>query len=312
MTEVSRGQFALFVKNKATILQVSSDSTPMRLSTSPIGSAGSLEVYARSITARAPDGEEMKYIPELILPVNSTAAGVMSSIMIKDLFIEELMSRPGFRVLLLVMDGIPTNRAAARMLVSELQIYPELLVLTSLCTSHTLSLGTKWGLGTFPYGKYLRTAHGLEAVRCRNFKGHAQRMIRGGAPLLNEPLVQSDTFLDYVSAIQDEYRAPIAAQEHIDSPRQLLPDGRPPIHDIWKKFTRLVIGQRGPFQRKPKRNHENDLASRCFELWPLGPPMRGEFWYCPPGKSVADYTSVISELFGYSIPVPVSSRWYNV
>ena len=211
----------------------------------------------------------MKFTPELSAPHNSTAAGALSSIPIKDLFIEELTSRPGFRVLLLTMGGIPTNKAAARMLVSELQIYPDLLVLTSLCSSQMVCNATRWGLGIFPHGKYPRAPRGLEAVLSRNFRGHVDKMLKGAALLLNEPLAQSDSFDAYVGDIQDEYLPNIDAHENTRSPQEFPPpDGRPGIRDIWKKFARLVTGQRGTFAKKPKRADKDDLANRCFELGP--------------------------------------------
>ena len=40
--------------------------------------------------------------------------------------------------------------------------------------------------------------------------------------------------------------------------------------------------------------------------------MMGNFRYCAPGKSIEDYASALSDLFGYSIPVPVATRWYNM
>ena len=156
------------------------------------------------------------------------------------------------------------------------------------------------------------TSHGLEAVRCRDFRGHVKKILREAAPLLNEPLAQSDYFAAYVGAIQDEYLPNIAAYENIGSPRELPPYGRPGIRDIWEKFTRPAIGQRGPFAKKPKRAEGNDLPNMCFELWPLGRPMRGDLRYCAPGKSSEDYVSAIADLFRYSIPVPIDSRWYNM
>ena len=85
MMDVAREKFAFFVRHKAAVLQVSTDSTPMRLSAIPIGNASSLEVYVRTVVSLAADGEEMKFTPELSLPTNSTAAGALSAIPIKDL-----------------------------------------------------------------------------------------------------------------------------------------------------------------------------------------------------------------------------------
>ena len=92
----ARQKFTRFVREKAVLLQVCTDSTPMRLSTGPLGNATSVEVYVRTIFAQVSDGEEMKFTPEISSPINSTAAGVLSTIPLSELFIQGLTSRPGF------------------------------------------------------------------------------------------------------------------------------------------------------------------------------------------------------------------------
>ena len=80
--------------------------------------------------------------------------------------------------------------AAARVIVVELRIYPDLLAITRICSSRTISNAARWGLGSFPFGEYLMTSHGLDAVRCRKFGRHVEKMIMEEASLLNESSVQ--------------------------------------------------------------------------------------------------------------------------
>ena len=85
MRETMKEKFARFVAEKAVVMQLSFDSTPMRLSATGLGNTKAVEVYVRHITARPADGEEMKYIPEVSAPANSPTAGVASTIMVEDL-----------------------------------------------------------------------------------------------------------------------------------------------------------------------------------------------------------------------------------
>ena len=310
MRETTKEIFTRFVAEKAVVVQLSFDSTPMRLSTTGLGNTKAVEVYVRHITARSADGEEMKYIPEVSVPANSSSAGVASTIKVEDLFIEEFTRRPGFRVLLINADAIPTNKAAVRMLVAELQVSPSLIVLPSICSSRTLSNATRWGLGDFPYGLYLRTAHGLDAVRCRDFHQHVDSMLRYKAPMMGDSLLQSETFMDYAGRVQDEYAPGIDCLIG-DQPSERPADGRHAIRDMWTLFVKLVTGQRGPFARRGAREKSAELAARCAVLWPLGPPKHGELWYCTAGKTRDDYATALYDLFAYTVPVPVSSRWYD-
>ena len=179
-----KGEFARFVAEKAVVPQLPFDSTPTRLSATGYGNEKSVDVYVRPLTDRSEQGGEMKYIPEVRVPANSSTAGVASTIKVADLFVEEFTRRPGSRVLLINADAVPTNKAAIRMLVSELQIPPAVIVLPSVCSSRTLSNGARGGFGYFPYGLYLRAAHGLDAVRCRDFHQHVDCVLRYAAPMM--------------------------------------------------------------------------------------------------------------------------------
>ena len=304
MHGLQRERFAKFVAEHAVVLHAGSDSTPMRLSTSGTGNTGSLEIYVRTLVARSENGTEMKFIPELSRPENSTAAGVLSTITPADLFIPEFVSRPGFRILMITMGGIATNRAALRLLVSELQAHQQLLVITSICSSHTLSNATRWGMGTFPYGKYLRTSHVLDAVKHRGFEAHVAKFATHlPISVKHRGFTHPDCFVDHAASD--------GARKNPTDETTSANKTDNPLVEIWRKFTDFVKGQKGPFSKKSPRADSDNLAKKCAELWPLGPPSRGNLWHCAEGKTSADYLEVISSMFGHSIPLPVSSRWYG-
>ena len=220
----------------------------MRLSTTGYGDAKSVEVYVMLLAARAPNGEERKYLPELSAPECSSASGFLSAIPLSEIFVADLMHRPGFRVLMITAGAIPTNKSAIRALIAELQVYPQLIILPTICSPHTLCNATKWVIGEFPYGVYLGTAHGLGAVRCRDFDDRIDRMLRFDAPLLGESLLASNTFVDYVGCIQNAYTVP--ASSSTNNPGTDAFDGRVAMRDICRLFAKLVTGRRGPFAKE--------------------------------------------------------------
>ena len=127
-------KFRLFLREKAVTLHLFFDSTPMRLSSSGYGNTKTVEVYVRLLVARAADGEEMKYFPELSAPECSSTFGVMSTIPLSGIFMGDFTHRPGFRVLLITTDGIPTNKASIRLLTAELQKLSSIIS----CSCHML------------------------------------------------------------------------------------------------------------------------------------------------------------------------------
>ena len=59
-------------------------------------------------------------------------------------------------------------------------------------------------------------------------------------------------------------------------------------------------------------NAIDKIARRCDELWPTGIPKEGEPWYRSPGAEDLDYIEVMYDIFGKTVPTPVSSRWHGV
>ena len=132
------------------------------------GQASSFEVYVRSLEARDSTGKSAVTYPVLSRPRSSKASGVLSAILIKTLYLEDLLSNGGGRFLIIKRYGPNTNRAAVKMLTSELQPKKELLAVNQICVAHSLNNIGLGGLCNFPYGSILRTSHVCEA---RRFKG---------------------------------------------------------------------------------------------------------------------------------------------
>ena len=61
------------------------------------------------------------------MPISSTEYGILSTIPIKDLFIDEFLADKGFEVLLTSSGGVNSNKAAIRILIAELTRYKQRL-----------------------------------------------------------------------------------------------------------------------------------------------------------------------------------------
>ena len=122
--EYLRQIFIQFLREEAVVMSLAFDSTPMKIFTLQ-KRVGSREVYAWTLTAANAEGKEMKLHPMLALPLSSKASGILSTFPIKDLFLDDFLSRPGFRILLISSDGVNSNKAAIRTLVAELSRYKQ-------------------------------------------------------------------------------------------------------------------------------------------------------------------------------------------
>ena len=170
-------KFRQFALSGAVAIQSFRDGTPMKLFHD--GRSSNVEVYGMTVIARNSLGETQRSYPVLSHPPASGAAGILSAMPIDSLFIDELTSKPGFKLLLLNCDGANANRKAARMLMAELQPRRDLLVLVNFCSSLGLNCAAKWGIGVFSYGNLLRCCHVLQSVKNRNFPCHARKYFMG-------------------------------------------------------------------------------------------------------------------------------------
>ena len=68
------------------------------------------------------------------------------------------------------------------------------------------------------------------------------------------------------------------------------------IATVWKRFSRLICGQEGPFSRGGVRKKPDQVAKLCHNLWPAGPPQNGDKWRSPVGYSPDDFAMNLSPL----------------
>ena len=272
--------------------------------------AATKEVYARTLTAKSADGESCEILPELTCPENSKTSGVLASIPVKDLFIEDLMgSRPGFRFLMVSCDGINTNQSAIRLLFTELHPRKTLLCLMHVCEAHTINNSAKWGLGYFTYGSLLRFGHAIESVKHWNLLQLVSTKFRSWKDIEVGPELESTAALEYYDAVARQPALEDATLD--DAPTTGFYFEHTKNSRIWVQFCRYVCGQKGPFAKLGVTKKADEVARMCNKLWPLGPPSRLDDWYAMEGYTREDYTMTLDALFGRTVPLPIASRWYD-
>lgn len=163
------------------------------------GRSSNVEVYGMTVIARNSMRETQRSYPVLPHPPSSDAAGILSEMPINSLFVDELTTTPGFKLLLLNCDGANANRKAVRTLAAELQPRRDLLVLVNFCSSHGLNCAVKWGQGVFSYGNLLRCCHVLQSVENRHFSGHVRKYFR--EDIAEDPVLLPNTAMYYAKAV---------------------------------------------------------------------------------------------------------------
>ena len=146
-------------------------------------------------------------------------------------------------------DGSASNRKEARFIISELQQFKDLLIIINVCVAHTMSCSVQWGLGNFEFGNILRTAHTLQAVKRKNFESHTDKFLRYEVP--EDSLLLSETALNYFNSV--------GRPGSLTRDDSVIPDTEPPkvpnderasMSKMWKKFARLIHGQKGPYTKQ--------------------------------------------------------------
>ena len=109
------------------------DSTPVKLFIK--GGSNTIGIYARSSIAYDSRGGPFRIPPELSLPESSNASGVMSTLPLPPIGIPDLVSGKDFWIPPINCDGVSNNKKAAKLIISELSAYPNLLIGVNICTS---------------------------------------------------------------------------------------------------------------------------------------------------------------------------------
>ena len=75
------------------------------------------------------------------------------------------MSCGGFKTIVLNCDGPNGNKAAIRILTSDLQIYDRLLIFANICSARSINNSDKLGLRDYSYGSAIRNPRVSDSVR---------------------------------------------------------------------------------------------------------------------------------------------------
>ena len=262
-----REVFREFLKYHALTLRIALDGTPMKLFHD--GRSANVEVYCGMLVACDASGSCQRSFPVLAIPPDATAAGILSVIPIRALYLEDFASKPGFKFYLINCDGANTNRKAVRMLMSELQVHRDLLVVAIFCSAHAMNLAVKWGLGVFYYGEFLRCCHVLQAAKRRNFASHVQNMLMPG--VCDDSQLMGQTAQDYMEIVQFEFERARGVEICYTQPPELSqpPDAsHSPVlcseNILWRRLVRLILGDRGLSRREARR-----CSLVCFIRWVL-------------------------------------------
>ena len=121
----------------------------------------------------------MRLLPDLCLPSSKSDSGVISVIPIGGIYIKEIVERDIFNAIVIRCDGPSVNKCAYRMLTRELQKFGKLIVFSNICSSRGINNSIRWGLGVFPYGGLLRSAHVFGAVKDRATKQLLPKYLMG-------------------------------------------------------------------------------------------------------------------------------------
>ena len=106
-------------------------------------------------------------------------------------------------------------------------------------------------MGIYPYGNLLRTTHNLQSIKKRRLDKHVFNFLLDD--IENDPILDSSTAWGYVSKLhaQDSHSR---SQDHLPSAKlsgaiadaAVVVSGR---SKLWRKFIRLIYGQKGPFSK---------------------------------------------------------------
>ena len=90
------------------------------------------------------------------------------------------------------------------------------------------------------------------------------------------------------------------------------PECDPKVAKIWRRFVSFICGQNGAFAKIGPSQKPVLLAEECCRLWPSGPPDGLSKWEQQPGCTIEEYSAALGGLFGYTVPIPIASRWYDL
>ena len=132
--------------------------------------------------------------------------------------------------------------------------------------------GTKYGLGSWRFGEYLRSAHILQR---RRLCYHDQRC---------------EVKLGLRAAILEQMEG---------------------IREMREAFVITRKSFIGPFAKAAPIEKIQDMVGRCWSLFHEGPPVGRSKWYMGPGRTPKQYGDISTQLIGRTCPAPRKNRWYS-
>ena len=115
----------------------------------------SKETYARTLTARSHDGESCELLRELSFPPEPKTSGVIASIRVEGIQLDEFVNpKEVFRFFTISRGGVNTNRAAIRVLFTEIHGRRALLYLAHIREARTVNNSPKWVYDRTHTGSY--------------------------------------------------------------------------------------------------------------------------------------------------------------
>ena len=122
----------------------------------------------------------MSLSPEILLPSSNSADGILPTLPIPELFVEDLLHDGRSKRIVFSCDGANANQAAIRMLTSDLRRNKKLLF-TNICAAHGSNNAVRWSLADCPCASMLRAAHVYDAVRNKGTPGTVSRFLSGSS-----------------------------------------------------------------------------------------------------------------------------------
>ena len=254
------GVFSALVKN-AIGMSIRHDETTMKVCTG-MNIVKDICGNVRCLKLHFENGDEREFAPVLSHLASKTALNLFSGLHVDELQIPKLCAEKGdWEFIFLTQDSASPNVSASKYFVSELRVFETLLIDVAPCFAHLVRNATKHSLGIIlPFGEITRMAH-----------------------------IISTASFDVITAATASKFHSAKTSEHRLQPSK--------CEEIWNKFLRAIVGQRGPFQREDRTGSFDDLLQSAVRIFPRDPPRPTEDWIIRDGATLEEVTGFTTRVF---------------
>ena len=144
--------FRNFARGEAHFRRIVLDGRPIMIYTKN-HRASNVEVRSRATDAYACGGKTMALLPELLAPSSKSASGILPTISMEEMPIQDLVAGGRFKSVISSCDWANANRSDIRMITSELQKHDKIFIFTRICNAHRINNAARWGHGAFHMGQ---------------------------------------------------------------------------------------------------------------------------------------------------------------